>query len=345
MLWGRRVIRILGVYGRAATRPAGISQVVPFSMSFMKFVREARSAAVVINTGSRRGAAAHELATQKLRQAGLPISSVHLVLRGEELAGTLDRVLDAGHDLVVVGGGDGTVSCAAGRVAGTDVILGVLPLGTANELARTLEIPADLPGACAAVADGKVVDIDLGRANGMPFLNVASAGLSVGVTEALNPRLKRHLGPLAYGAATVRAYTRHVPFQARLEFPEGDHEPMKLEDLLQVAVGNGRHYGGGNTVSPMAGIDDHTLDIYAILTAPLREHVKIARLLRDGSFIGHDRVYHLTSRSVRLVTEPPLPVNLDGEIATGTPTDFTVQRNAVHVVVPQSSNSALFDGP
>jgi len=120
---------------------------------------------------------------------------------------------------------------------------------------------------------------------------------------------------------------------------------MELEHLLQVAVGNGRHYGGGNTVSPTAGIDDHLLDIYAILAGPLREHVKIARLLKDGSFIDHDRVYHLTSRRLRLVTEQPLPVNLDGEIATTTPTDFTVQRNAVHVVVPQSSNSASFDGP
>jgi diacylglycerol kinase family enzyme len=150
---------------------------------------------------------------------------------------------------------------------------------------------------------------------------------------------------LAYSIATLGAYARHKPFRARLEFPEGDHEPLELEDLLQVAVGNGRHYGGGNTVSPTAGIDDHTLDIYAILAAPLREHVKIARLLKDGSFIEHDRVYHLTSRRVRLVTEEPLPVNLDGEIATTTPADFTVQRNAVHVVVPQSSTSALFDGP
>jgi YegS/Rv2252/BmrU family lipid kinase len=280
-----------------------------------------------------------------MQKAGVPISSVHHVMPGADLSETLDRVIADGHDLVVVGGGDGTVACAAGLVAGTDVTLGVLPLGTANDLARTLEIPNDLSEACAAVADGKVVDIDLGRANGQPFLNVASVGLSVGVTQALSPRLKRHIGSLAYGVATLRAYARHKPFRARLEFPEGDHESMKLENLLQVAIGNGRHYGGGNTVSPMAGIDDHTLDIYAILAAPLREHVKIARLLKDGSFIGHDRVYHLTSRRVRLVTEPPLPVNLDGEIATIAPTDFTVQRNAVHVVVPQSSNSASFDGP
>jgi diacylglycerol kinase (ATP) len=313
-------------------------------MSHMKDAREARSAAVVINAGSRRGAA-HELALDQMRRAGVPISTVHRVLSGAELAGTLDQVVAEGHDLVVVGGGDGTVSFAAGRVAGTDVMLGVLPLGTANDLARTLEIPNNLAEACAAIADGKVVDIDLGRANGQPFLNVASVGLSVGVTEALSPRLKRVIGPLAYGVATLRAYARHKPFLARLEFPEGDHQPMELENLLQVAVGNGRHYGGGNMVSPTAGIDDHTLDIYAIPAGPLRDHVSIARLLKDGSFVKHDRVYHLTSRSVRLVTEPPLSVNLDGEIAAITPADFTIQRNAVHVVVPQGSNSALFDGP
>jgi YegS/Rv2252/BmrU family lipid kinase len=313
-------------------------------MAHMKAARDVRSAAVVINAGSRRGAAP-DLAVDAMRKAGVPISSVHHVLSGADLAGTLDRVLADGHDLVVVGGGDGTVSYAAGRVAGTNVVLGVLPLGTANDFARTLEIPNNLAEACATIAEGKVVDIDLGRANGEPFLNVASVGLSVSVTEALSPRLKRYIGPLAYSIATLTAYARHKAFRARLEFPDGDHEPMELDDLLQVAVGNGRHYGGGNTVSPTAGIDDHTLDIYAILAGPVREHVSIARLLKDGSFIKHDRVYHLTTRRVRLVTEQPLPVNLDGEIATTTPADFTIQRNAVHVVVPQSSTSALFDGP
>jgi YegS/Rv2252/BmrU family lipid kinase len=288
--------------------------------------------------------ALHQLAADSLRKAGVPVASVYPVVSGAQLAGTLDRVVADGHDLVVVGGGDGTVSCAAGRVAGTDATLGVLPLGTANDLARTLEIPSDVAAACAAVAEGKVVDIDLGRANGQPFLNVASVGLSVGVTEALSPRLKRHLGPLAYGIATLRAYRRHEPFRARLDFPEGDHEPVELDDLLQVGIGNGRHYGGGNAVSPTAGIDDHLLDIYAIVRGRLREHVSIARLLKDGSFIEHDRVHHLTSRQVRLVTEPQLSVNLDGEIATTTPADFAIERNAVHVVVPRSSRSASLDG-
>ena len=310
----------------------------------MKAARDARSAALVVNAGARLAAAGPELVVGKLEQAGLPVASVYPVRSGADLAGTLDQVLAAGHDLVVVGGGDGTVSFAAGFFAGTGTVLGVLPLGTANDLARTLEIPAGLDPACAALADGKVVDIDLGRANGEPFLNVASVGLSVGVTESLSPRLKRRLGPLAYGVAAVRAYARHKPFRARLEFPLEDHETLELDDMLQVAVGNGRHYGGGNAVSPTAGIDDHTLDIYAIPGAPLREHVRIARLLKDGSFVERNDVHHFTTQQVRLVTEPPLPVNLDGEIATVTPADFTIERNAVHVVMPQHSTAARLDG-
>ena len=123
----------------------------------MKVARDVRSAAVVINAGSRRGAAP-DLAVDAMRKAGVPISSVHHVLSGADLAGTLDRVLADGHDLVVVGGGDGTVSYAAGRVAGTNVVLGVLPLGTANDFARTLEIPNNLAETCATIAEGKVVD-------------------------------------------------------------------------------------------------------------------------------------------------------------------------------------------
>jgi YegS/Rv2252/BmrU family lipid kinase len=310
----------------------------------MKAARDADSVALVINAGARLAAAGPEPVVDRLQKAGLPVSSVHLVRSGTDLAATLDKVAAGGHDLVVVGGGDGTVSFAAGRFAGTGTVLGILPLGTANDLARTLDIPAGLDAACAALADGKVVDIDLGRANGQPFLNVASVGLSVGVTESLSPRLKRRLGPFAYAVAAVRAYARHKPFRARLEFPDGDHEALELEDLLQVAVGNGRHYGGGNAVSPTAGIDDHTLDIYAIPGAPLREHVRIARLLKDGSFVEREGVYHLTTQHVRLVTDPPLPVNLDGEIATVTPADFTIDRNAVHVVVPRHSTAAALDG-
>lgn len=311
----------------------------------MRTTAEARTVAAVVNTGSRRGAKAYRTVVARLRQLGLPLVEVHAVTSGTELAATLDDVLSRQPDLLVVGGGDGTVSCAAGRTAGTETVLAVLPLGTANDLARTLAIPGDPTAAVDALVAGKVVDIDLGRAGTSRFLNVASVGLSVGVTEALGHRSKRLLGPMAYPVATLRAYRRHRPFRARLDFPDGDHDPLELDDLLQVAIGNGRHYGGGNAVSPTAGIDDHTLDVYAIVQGRLRDHVSIARLLQDGRLVEHERVHHLTTRRLRLTTEPGQAVNLDGEIAARTPTDFAVERNAVHVVVPVTSAAATLDRP
>jgi diacylglycerol kinase (ATP) len=307
--------------------------------------RRPRQVALVVNAGSRRGAEALDTVERLLTSGSADNVTTYPVTSPGDLATTLDRALEKAPDLLVVGGGDGSVGCAAGRVAGTTVVLGVLPLGTANDFARTLEVPNSLPDAVAVLTDGKVVDVDLGRVDGRPFLNVASLGLSVGVTERLTPRLKKRLGPVAYPVATLSAYRHHQPFGARLEFPDGDRDPLDLEDLLQVAVGNGRHYGGGNAVSPNASVDDHLLDVYAIERGRLRDHVSIARLLRSGHFVEHERVHHLTCRRVTVTTAEPHPINLDGEVAASSPATFEVDRNAVHVVVPPHSRAARLDGP
>lgn len=299
--------------------------------------------ALVVNTGSRRGRDALDSARQRLSVAGVSNVEAHTVTSGEELTSTLDKVAATRPELVIVGGGDGSVSAAADRVAHTDVVLGVLPLGTANDFARTLEISSDPARAVQELLDGKVVDVDLGRAGERAFLNVASMGLSVGVTERLTPGLKRRLGPVAYPVATLRAYRGHKPFQARLEFPDGDHEPLELEDLLQMAVGNGRHYGGGNTVSPNASLDDATFDVYAVKRGHLGDHLSIAALLKKGTFIEHEHVHHVVTRAVRVSTDRPMELNLDGEIDGTTPVDFVVERNALHVLAPAKSRAAELD--
>ncbi|KAJ1684523.1 hypothetical protein LUZ63_020278 [Rhynchospora breviuscula] len=315
-----------------------------------------RRVSVVVNTAARRGAGALGVAQAELERSDVGEVTVHRLDGGHDLARTLHAVVAAGPDLLVVGGGDGTVSRAAEAVAGTSTTLGVLPLGTANDFARTLQIPADLPGAVRTLTHGKVVDVDLGwmtrsdpdgTGSGITtgYLNVASVGLSTGVTAALSPRAKRLLGPAAYPVATLRAFRRHRPFTASLTFPDGDHPDLEMTDLLQVAVGNGKHYGGGNAVSPVASLDDHLLDVYAIDRGRWWDHVSIARLFRDGRFVEHDRVVHVRTRSVRVTTDEPMPVNLDGEIAGHTPAAFTVERNAVRVVVPLGSDAARLDGP
>ncbi|NYE37990.1 YegS/Rv2252/BmrU family lipid kinase [Nocardioides cavernae] len=297
--------------------------------------------AVVVNTAARRGAHALPLVGQALRGVADEVR-VHAVSGGPELRRALDDVMAHAPDLLVVGGGDGTIGYAAATVAHTRTTLGVLPLGTANDFARTLEIPSNLVAAVDTLATGRVVDVDLGRVDGRAYLNVASVGLSVAVTQRLTPGLKRRLGRFAYPAATIAAYRSHRPFAARLELDDG--RVLELRDLMQVAVGNGRHYGGGLTVAPDASIDDHLLDVYAVEQGRLRDHVSVARLLRTGHLVEHERVHHVTTRRLRLVTDEPLPVNLDGEIAATTTAKFEVDRNALHVVVPTTSRAARMDG-
>ncbi len=300
-------------------------------------------AALIVNTGSRTGAHAYEQARDRLTELGVPLADTFPVTDGARLPETVHAAVNDGCDLVVLGGGDGTVSCAVDELVAKRVVLGVLPLGTANDFARTLQIPSDVGQACETIAHGKVVDVDLGQVDDNYFVNVASVGLSVAVTEALSPRLKARIGPLAYPVATLRAYRRHVPFTAMLEFPDGDHEPVRLDDLLQVGIGNGRHYGGGNVVAPDAGIDDHALDVYAITRGRLRDHVSIARLFRSGTFVEHDNVVHLTTRRMRMRTDPEQYVNVDGEVVATTPQEFSVARNALDVLVPQHATAAAKD--
>ena len=150
-------------------------------------------------------------------------------------------------------------------------------------------------------------------------------------------------GPLAYPVAAVRAFLSHEPFSARHTFPDGDHAPIEYGRLLRVAVGNGRFYGGGMVVAPESGIDDRRLDIYAIEPGRRRDLVGVARYLRSGDFIREEGVGHYRTGRVRLETEPDLPINMDGEVVSKTPQDFSVVHNALRVLVPPESTAARRD--
>ena len=301
-------------------------------------------AALVVNTRSRTGERAFFRALDVLQELHIPLGVTYAIRDPARLAETVREVLDEGYRFLILGGGDGTVSSVVDFLADRDAFLGLLPLGTANDFARTLGIPEDVEGACRVIAEGKVVDIDLGLAGDNYYVNVASVGLGVEATRALSPWLKRSTGPLAYPVAAITAFLRHEPFSAKLTFPDGDHEPVEYDRLLQVAIGNGRFYGGGMIVASESGIDDKTLDIYAIDLGRHRDLIGAARYLKSGDFIKTDGVHHFRTSRVRLETGPELPVNIDGEVVTHTPQDFSVAHNALDVLVPQESVAARHDG-
>ena len=300
-------------------------------------------AALIVNTRSRTGERAFFQALDHLQEMHVPLGVTYPIRDPARLPEAVQEVLGDGYEFLILGGGDGTVSSVVDFLADRGTLLGLLPLGTANDFARTLDIPEDIEEACKLIANGKVVDIDLGLAGDNFYVNVASVGLSVEATRALSPWLKKSTGPLAYPVAAIRAFLKHEPFSARLTFPEGDHEPVEYDRLLQVAVGNGRFYGGGMIVALESGIDDKTLDIYAIDLGRRRDLIGAVRYLKSGDFIKTDGVHNFRTPRVRLETDPDLPVDIDGEVVARTPQDFSVAQNALNVLVPQDSTTARQD--
>lgn len=295
------------------------------------------SAALIVNTRSRVGRHAAASALDSLGLLGVPVEAAYALDDASRIRETVRGALADGHDLIVLGGGDGSVGSAAGVLAGGEAVLGVLPLGTANDFARTLGIPFELGAACATVADGVVAGADLGLAGDHHYVNVASVGLGSAVAETVSPRLKRAVGPLAYPFAAVRAYLDHEPFEAAFAFPDGDHESVAMDGLIHVAVGNGRYYGGGMIVAPDSAIEDHALDVYAVEAAAAPDLARIAWGLRTGNFVRDERVHHWRTGRVRIFTDPQLPINLDGELVCRTPRTFSVLPDALKVLVPGTS--------
>jgi diacylglycerol kinase (ATP) len=296
--------------------------------------RPATRAALVVNVHARSGAKAYSYASHKLRELGVPLGETYALHDPSRLPETVAAAVEDGHDLVVLGGGDGSVSSVVDMLAHREVPLGLLPLGTANDFARTLHIPRDLDQACRTIARGHLVDIDLGLAGHNYYVNRASIGMGARVAQAMSPTLKRVIGPLAYPIATVRAFLAHRPFAAWLTFPDGDHEPVEYDRLLQVSVANGRYYGGGQLAAHDSGIDDAALDVSVIRQGRVGDLISVSRALRTGA--PNEHIDHYRTRRVDVTTDPALPINVDGELVASTPERFALARNALHVVVPET---------
>jgi YegS/Rv2252/BmrU family lipid kinase len=233
-------------------------------------------------------------------------------------------------DLVIVGGGDGTLNTAIEGLIDTHLPLGILPLGTANDLARTLGIPTNLVDACEVIARGRQQWIDLGWVNGKHFFNVASLGLSVQITQQLNREVKRRWGVLAYAITALRVLFQSAPFAAEIRV---QGESCKIR-TVQIAIGNGRYYGGGLTVMEDAAINDQRLDLYSLEIDHWWQIIPLLPAMRSGTHASWSWVRAMRAEEFEIFTRHPHSINTDGEITTSTPAHFRVIPRALSVFVP-----------
>lgn len=286
-----------------------------------------RRALLMVNPRARQGTASLDAVRALLA------TRLDLIERPLPPPGELSEALRAeAHtaDLVILGGGDGTLNAAAAGLYDTQLPLGVLPLGTANDFARTLAIPADLAAAARLILDGAPRPIDLGDVNGHPFLNVASIGFSADLARALTQEAKRRFGVLGYAIVAARLLMQSRLFTAFIEH-DGTVETVKT---LQVSVGNGRHYGGGMTVEESATADDGRLDFYSLEVDHWWRLLALLPSLRAGTQGQWDDVRAFRTTEVVVRTSRPRPVNTDGELVTFTPAHFRIRPAAIRVYAP-----------
>jgi len=285
-----------------------------------------RRALLIVNEKSRSGRAAGRQVEHALGASGITVERPS----GEDLSGAI-RAAKGTVDCVVLGGGDGTLNKSLPGLLDTGLPLGVIPLGTANDLARTLALPLDLTQAAQVIAAGHRKSIDVGMVNGIPFLNVASVGFGVDLTRALTHDSKLRWGRLGYLVAAFRVLRRMRPFHATITVG-GTVQRCKT---VHLAVGNGRHYGGGMTVSEDAAIDDNRLDVYSLEVPGALALLKILPSLRIGRHGRWAEVRTMAGQDVLVETRNPRSVNADGEIVTRTPAKFRVVPGALEIYVPE----------
>jgi diacylglycerol kinase (ATP) len=273
---------------------------------------------LLINEHSRRGREFAPHVREALRDAGIE---------------TVDEARGAGVsnvDAVVCAGGDGTLLCGLGPAIEARVPIGIVPLGTFNELARTFGIPLDVRAAVETIAQGHSRTIDVGRVNGVHFLNEASIGISSRAARLQTPEIKRRFGFLGVIWTSLRALRYAHPIHAVVR----NDDRAEVLRTIQLTVANSHRFGGLVSVED-AAIDDGWLDLYSVdITGP-GEAFSVARAMLAGKRRDAPGLRTLRSRAFDVTTRHPHHIMADGEPAGVTPARFEVLPKALRIFVPQ----------
>ncbi len=243
---------------------------------------------------------------------------------------------EEGFDVVAAAGGDGTINEVVNGLfqASRPTAMGILPLGTGNDLARALDIPEDPTAALALLKSGERRRLDLFSVEfpeeTIYGINAAAGGFSGQVDEAITTQLKVNWGPLAYliGAASV------IPdIQEYSSFISYDDGELDKVNALNIIVANGRTVAGGKRVSPLSNPEDGLLDVVIVQKGSVVEMGDAATRLVAGGFLKSNLVSHRRARAVHVESEPPMWFNVDGELITKEALTIRVVPSALDVVV------------
>jgi len=290
-----------------------------------------RTALLIVNTMSRTGAEAFNEARAKLEMTGIKLIDA-LAIKDPRKLGPAVRKSVSRAPMVIVGGGDGTLSSAIDFFKDQETVFGLLPLGTANSFARALGIPLTLDGAIEVIANGRPRRIDLGCINGDYFGNSAAIGLSPMIARSVPHNLKKYLGRIGYGLWAAKVGIGFRPFRLTVE----DGQTQATAWATEVRIANGGYFGGVELV------DDAELDngqiIVQIVTGKSNRNLLSSWVGNMLRLRNRDQWQaEISARTLRIETEPVMDVTIDGELATKTPITVSIAPRAVTIAAPKES--------
>lgn len=284
---------------------------------------------LLINVQSKQGRQALTKIRQVSQELGISFDRVNEITSGDDLHPTLQRIKERAPDVLIVGSGDGTVSDAVDYLADSTITLGIIPLGTTNNFARSLGLPLDIYESLKVIAHGNAVSVDLGKIDNDYFANIAGIGLSALIASNVTNERKKRFGRLAYPLTGLELLFHHKPFFVTVTDKDGE---LQLHfETHQLVIANGR-YHAGKEIAADASLKGNELIIFKLGG---RSKVSFIWHMIDF-YIGTRRsVYHssyLIGKDVSIHTSTAQPIELDGEVKLTTPVAVSVHPKAIKVL-------------
>ncbi len=291
---------------------------------------------VIVNPVAGRGRSRRVWPTieAELRLQGLSFETVFTERPGhaKELA---QQAVKSGYQVVVAVGGDGTLTEVVNGLAGSGVLLGLVPVGSGNDFARSLHIPQDITEAVGILAGGARLTVDLGRVGENYFINVAGVGFDAQVALTMAEKARWLKGTAAYVYAVFRCLFSCKPFPLRLEL---DGQEQRVNALL-IAVANGQYIGGGMHIAPEAQVDDGYFDVVVLENISPFAFVKSFPSVFRGTHLTHPKIKLYRARNVSvepLTNGQQIPAQAEGNFIGCAPQVFGIIPAAQQVLVAKA---------
>jgi diacylglycerol kinase (ATP) len=272
------------------------------------------------------------------RMKRLPDAEIRLTNKPGSAARLAKTALRRGSELIIAAGGDGTLNEVINGIGENlgGACVGLIPLGTGNDFARSIGVPSDLEIAIDMILAGATRSVDLVRVTSDQvryFVNVSAGGFSGLVDERLTPEMKKTWGPLAYLRSAAAALPELRAYRTTLAF---DNEEALMAELYNVVIANGRYVGGGTSIAPDALVDDGLLDVVLIPKRSGAELAFLAAQIAVGAHLSSKSIVFRRASKLTVNSKPGMWFNVDGELVGNEPARFEILPHALRFIAPKS---------